>query len=52
MRWTCIKGELRQVLLLDLPSAMKATRLDDGTVLTLPGFYLKKNWSFGNYDHT
>ena len=38
MRWTCVKGELRQVLILDLPSAMKGTRLDDGTVLTMPGF--------------
>ena len=38
MRWTCIKGELRPTLLLDLPSAMRATRLDDGTLLTLPGF--------------
>jgi hypothetical protein len=37
MRWTCIKGELRQALLLDLPSATKATRLDDGTLLTMPG---------------
>ncbi|CAF3466997.1 unnamed protein product [Rotaria sp. Silwood1] len=37
MRWTCIKGELRQILLLDLPSATKATRLDDGTLLSLPG---------------
>jgi hypothetical protein len=38
MRWTCIRGELRQILVLDLPSAMKATRLDDGTLLTMPGF--------------
>ncbi|CAF0835101.1 unnamed protein product [Adineta steineri] len=37
LRWTCIKGELRQVLLLDLPSATKTTRLDDGTLLTIPG---------------
>ncbi|CAF0826705.1 unnamed protein product [Rotaria sordida] len=37
MRWTCIKGELRQVLLFDLPSATKPTRLDDGTLLSLPG---------------
>ena len=38
MRWTCIRGELRQILLLDLSNAIKATRLDDGTLLTLPGF--------------
>jgi len=37
MRWTCIKGELRQILILELPSAMKETRLEDGTILTLPG---------------
>ena len=37
IRWTCIRGELRQVVVLDLPSAAKATRLNDGTLLTLPG---------------
>jgi hypothetical protein len=43
MRWTCIRGELRQILVLDLPSAMKPTRLDDGTLLTMPGFVFSKN---------
>ncbi|UJR35829.1 hypothetical protein I4U23_028576 [Adineta vaga] len=37
IRWTCIKGELRRVLLLDLPSTTKSTRLDDGTLLSMPG---------------
>lgn len=40
MRWTCIKSALRQVLLLHLPSAIKPTRLDDGTLLTMPGKFL------------
>jgi len=46
LRWTCIKGELRQILILDLPSAMKATRLDDGTLLTMPGSFFKKKLDF------
>ncbi|CAF5196904.1 unnamed protein product, partial [Rotaria magnacalcarata] len=36
MRWTCIKGDLRQVVLFDLPSSTKTTRLDDSTLLSLP----------------
>jgi len=50
MRWTCIKGELRQILLLDLPSAMKATRLDDGTLLTIPGSFFNTTIRFFKYD--
>lgn len=46
MRWTCIKGELRQVLLLVLPSATKSTRLEDGTLLALQGISLKRKGKY------
>ena len=42
MRWTCVRGELRQVLLLELPSATKAQRLDDGTLLSLAGCLIRE----------
>ena len=45
MRWTCIKGELRPTLLLDLPSATKAIQLTDGTLLNIPGLFSSPNIS-------
>jgi hypothetical protein len=38
IRWTCIRGELRHVLVLELPSAITGKQLDDGTRILLPGY--------------